>query len=287
MAHVPCSGSGEELSILNFSSDVFFSQVFPKEFYRSGDETVEFNAISGIPRNCLEKILRTVNSEFPLAPLWDHLKRINREGLILWSPEDRNVAIPDDVRVVAPDAALVSVSVPRFPVFTKSQFEMANKVWPIRVTTPLVDICEQLPDEESMQTHINQLTQLLDQNNASNDSTPSVLCSLVSPDKSIRVFGSHAHAASPLHFRHAVLDACAKLGSLSEYLATGYTTYLLGEPCVMCAMALLHSRVAEVVFASNGRKQNFGGLGSSVSVHCNKQLNHRFKVWTVAETKRA
>jgi len=38
--------------------------------------------------------------------------------------------------------------------------------------------------------------------------------------------------------------------------------YLAFEPCVMCSMALLHSRVAKVFYSLSHDKQNAGTVGA-------------------------
>ena len=65
--------------------------------------------------------------------------------------------------------------------------------------------------------------------------------------------------------------------SHGQYLCTGFDVYTTREPCVMCAMALLHSRVRRVIY---GRKNEAcGGLGSRFRVHEIAQLNHHFQVY--------
>eukprot|EP00918_Siedleckia_nematoides_P051355 GHVU01112448.1.p3 GENE.GHVU01112448.1~~GHVU01112448.1.p3 ORF type:complete len:180 (-),score=11.89 GHVU01112448.1:1588-2127(-) len=60
------------------------------------------------------------------------------------------------------------------------------------------------------------------------------------------------------------------------YLCTGYTAVLYREPCVMCSMALLHSRIAAVAYRyRNGRE---GGLASFSRLHLVPGLNHSFNV---------
>lgn len=71
----------------------------------------------------------------------------------------------------------------------------------------------------------------------------------------------------------AVRDA----GRAPHYLCRGFDLYVTLEPCVMCAMALLHSRVRRVVFGA--RNPAFGGLGSRVRVHQQPALNHRYSVY--------
>nr|XP_034838626.1 probable inactive tRNA-specific adenosine deaminase-like protein 3 [Maniola hyperantus] len=62
------------------------------------------------------------------------------------------------------------------------------------------------------------------------------------------------------------------------YLCTGYDIYMLKEPCMMCAMALVHARAKRVFFCF---KNNVcGALCSSVKLQTVPSLNHHFEVFT-------
>lgn len=61
-----------------------------------------------------------------------------------------------------------------------------------------------------------------------------------------------------------------------NYLCAGCTAVLTVEPCAMCAMALLHSRIGRVVYAVADPVA--GALGSQYRLHTHRQLNHRFDV---------
>ncbi len=68
----------------------------------------------------------------------------------------------------------------------------------------------------------------------------------------------------------ALRDACARLGN--HRLAPGCTLYVTLEPCTMCAMALIHARVARVVYAATDPKT--GAAGSVFDTLVSTRHNH-------------
>ncbi|KAG5852829.1 hypothetical protein ANANG_G00066700 [Anguilla anguilla] len=60
------------------------------------------------------------------------------------------------------------------------------------------------------------------------------------------------------------------------YICTGYDLYVTREPCVMCAMALVHSRIGRVFY---GVASEDGALGTKYKIHTQKDLNHHFEVF--------
>jgi tRNA(adenine34) deaminase len=62
---------------------------------------------------------------------------------------------------------------------------------------------------------------------------------------------------------------------LSEH-DEGCTLYVTLEPCAMCAGAILHARIARLVYAAPDPKA--GACGSVLSVINHPQLNHRVEV---------
>lgn len=61
------------------------------------------------------------------------------------------------------------------------------------------------------------------------------------------------------------------------YLCTGFDLFITHEPCVMCAMAVMHSRFARVFFGCADLE--FGGLGGRLKIHCERALNHHYHAY--------
>ncbi|KAG2448821.1 hypothetical protein HYH02_006172 [Chlamydomonas schloesseri] len=70
--------------------------------------------------------------------------------------------------------------------------------------------------------------------------------------------------------------ALASAGS-RPYMCTGYDIFLVREPCIMCAMGLVHSRVQRVIYCQPDPQH--GALGGRQRLHACKSLNHNYEVF--------
>jgi tRNA(adenine34) deaminase len=71
----------------------------------------------------------------------------------------------------------------------------------------------------------------------------------------------------------AIRAASARLGS---WRLEGATAYVTLEPCAMCAGALVHARVARVVYGCDDPKG--GAVVTLFSIGSDARLNHRFEL---------
>jgi tRNA(adenine34) deaminase len=83
--------------------------------------------------------------------------------------------------------------------------------------------------------------------------------------------GAHDPSA---HAEMVALRAAAQ--SLENYRLPGCELYVTLEPCLMCAGAIMHARIARVVFGARDPKT--GACGSVVDAFANPQLNHHTTV---------
>ena len=76
---------------------------------------------------------------------------------------------------------------------------------------------------------------------------------------------------------HAEIGALRDAGQrLGNHRFPGSTLYVTLEPCAMCAMALVHARVARVVYAAHDPKT--GAAGSVFDTLTSDRHNHRVEV---------
>jgi len=83
--------------------------------------------------------------------------------------------------------------------------------------------------------------------------------------------GAHDPSA---HAEMVALRAAAQ--ALENYRLPGCELYVTLEPCLMCAGAIMHARIARVVFGARDPKT--GACGSVVDAFANPQLNHHTSV---------
>jgi len=76
---------------------------------------------------------------------------------------------------------------------------------------------------------------------------------------------------------HAEIVAMRQAGkALGNHRLLGCTLYVTLEPCAMCAMAMVHARVARVVFGARDPKT--GAAGSVFDLLADPRHNHRVDV---------
>lgn len=76
------------------------------------------------------------------------------------------------------------------------------------------------------------------------------------------------------HAEIVAMRAAAR--EVGNYRLTGAWLYVTIEPCMMCVGAMVHARIARVVFGAAEPKA--GALGSTIRAHEAPGLNHRLEV---------
>ncbi len=75
---------------------------------------------------------------------------------------------------------------------------------------------------------------------------------------------------------HAEIEVLAAAGkAMQNYRLPGTTLYVTLEPCPMCTGAIIHARVARVVFAAKDLRT--GACGTVFQLHQDERLNHHFQ----------
>uniref|UniRef100_A0A1A8BBB6 Adenosine deaminase, tRNA-specific 3 n=1 Tax=Nothobranchius kadleci TaxID=1051664 RepID=A0A1A8BBB6_NOTKA len=201
------------------------------------------------------------------------------------------------------------VQIPAWPPLTRPQFELASRRWPTsfhedkQVTVALKG--ELFGPQQKAMMHLYMMAALTAAKAAKDLGMEAVGAVVVDPEKEqIIAVGHDCRGNHPLH--HAVMvcidlvaqsqgTGCYRFDSFTAcsftspkinasnpevgprpYICTGYDMYVTREPCVMCAMALVHSRIGRVFY---GTASADGALGTKFKIHSRKDLNHRFEVF--------
>jgi tRNA(adenine34) deaminase len=100
---------------------------------------------------------------------------------------------------------------------------------------------------------------------------------IVVADGAIVGRGGNAPIAGNDPTAHAEIAALREAGAtLGNYRLPGSTLYATLEPCAMCAGAILHARIARLVFGASDPKS--GACGSVIDLFAEPRLNHHTSV---------
>jgi tRNA(adenine34) deaminase len=100
---------------------------------------------------------------------------------------------------------------------------------------------------------------------------------LVAADGAVLARAANAPIARHDPTAHAEVLALRAAGQvLGNYRLPGCTLYVTLEPCAMCVGALVHARIARIVYGAPDPKT--GACGSVFDLAASSQLNHRIEV---------
>jgi len=100
---------------------------------------------------------------------------------------------------------------------------------------------------------------------------------LVAADGTLLAEGGNRNLSEHDPSAHAEIVALRRAGQrLGNHRLLGTTLYVTLEPCAMCAMAMVHARIARVVYAASDPKT--GAAGSVFDLLTDPRHNHRVDV---------
>lgn len=203
-----------------------------------------------------------------------HIKRVRRldaglNEVILSYDASESQTAEKKLRELGIDSAVSIVKLPRWCPLSQKQRDECEKFWPMNDVTAEPEL-----PVDPLDSHEVWLTQVM-------------------RDKSVIIRSSDPKNTTIMGTAPCDCDCCDQcighgvikaLGDASRaavgvdgYLCTGLDVYCYREPCVMCAMAMTHSRVGRLFYVE--KNGEFGGIESQVQVHCNPCLNHRYRAF--------
>lgn len=179
------------------------------------------------------------------------------------------------------------VQVPTRHPITKAQYEKWNAIWPLNFHESTY---ERLKSTEN--DHFNRLFKHWESYIRDNDLGLLIVENHIPDERneSLAIFESASkeldcpNEGTKYPFDHLVLrvinespkNVRVERNGKIPYLLSGCVAFLLNEPCTMCSMCLLHSRIDCVIYLN---AQKCGALGYACLLHCNEGLNHHFPVY--------
>ena len=263
---------------IKYSKDVLSAVLSPS--VTSKPEFV--NALIGSVQDKKElcKVMQTLALKLPLSEQHQFLKRVNGlQVLVKVISNEKDEEIQDeDVLSLFSDKLELQAVVPKSRPRTRSQYEAVRRVWPSRFheDKQLEDLIArrttQFWSDEAFERHISNAHQLgMKRQNVLliDPNSNEVLARAESDDN-----GVLNHAVMKLIEEHAKRN----VDGTDEYLCTGKAVYLAYEPCLMCAMALVHARIKTVFFLKSTAN---GALESEYRLQDVDALNHSFQVFKI------
>lgn len=177
-------------------------------------------------------------------------------------------------------ARMQVVEVPTHMPKTRSSWEQQRTIWPMSFHHHMHDkrqhaeqvLLEELLSKTHRLIHDNDDEELL----CLVRETGEVACQVEAAAAACTSLRVLEHPAMLLVKRKAAIDSVTTALPRKDYLCTGLVGILPFEPCLMCAMALTHSRIRAIIVTSIASKD---GPWSQYGLHQLRGLNHHYRVY--------
>lgn len=187
------------------------------------------------------------------------------------------------------DLILQVTRVSKFPALTQQQFREWGNLWPLtwRVPTQRRVRMSRRELEECERVMCSTLDSASLMATSPDLPITAIAWDPISKREVARSSDTRMSSKHPL--KHAIIELVAAVAahetirrlddpdSTAQYLCSNLYIFVTHEPCTMCCMALLHSRVSHVFYAQ--KMDSTGGFESSYGIHWRSDLNHRFIVY--------
>jgi tRNA-specific adenosine deaminase 3 len=206
-----------------------------------------------------------------------HIQRVRRVNqdfndiILSYSTED-SAAVCEQLSVLGITTDLMEVPLPLWCPFSEAQRSECQRHWPM---TGL--LAPDVPEIEPISAHLPMLQRVLADKSVLVVKAGASGMEIIASDAicdCIRCDSNIDHGAM-----RALRAASRSAPARGAYLCTGLDVYCYHEPCIMCAMAMVHSRVAKLFYIE--RNPEFGGIESQAQVHSNPRINHRYRAFRV------
>lgn len=258
--------------------------------YTRAVSLIEFQVVR-VPKSSGSDVLKLLQQEAPLGLDFVHLKRVRappgKTGDLEVLVGPASAQLPPKVASFLEARGFPEchrAKVPQHGALTRAQFSDWNQHWPLTYRKPSL---EPLVLSDGFCQKYAKLYQRA-------VAVGGDRCGCVIVDKSGEEVATGRDVSDEHPLKHAVMVAIDSVAAArldcseaarpgrkrahpdEEYLCQDFEVITTHEPCVMCSMALVHSRVRLVVYGHIDSE--FGGLGGKFALHTCESLNHQFRV---------